>query len=100
MMGENHFAVAPTALYGVILLMAAIAYWILQEMIIASQGEGALLKKAIRGDWKGKLSPLLYTVAVLTAFWSSWVSQAIYVLVALFWLIPDRRIERALSTGE
>jgi len=97
-MGENHFASAPSALYGVVLLMAAVAYWILQQLIIGSQGRDSLLKKAVGSDWKGKLSPVLYVVAILTAFWSQWVSQTIYVLVALFWLIPDRRIERVLST--
>ena len=97
-MGENHFAAAPSALYGVVLLMAAIAYFILQQLIIASQGRDSLLKKAIGGDWKGKLSPVLYVIAILAAFWSHWVSQGIYVLVALFWLIPDQRIERALSS--
>ena len=96
-MGENHFAAAPSAFYGVVLLMAAVAYLILQQLIIESQGRDSLLKKAIGSDWKGKLSPALYVVAILTAFWSHWVSQAIYVLVALFWLIPDRRIERVLS---
>ena len=97
-MGENHFAAATSAFYGVVLLMAAVAYWILQQLIIASQGRDSLLKKAVGSDWKGKLSLVLYVVAILTAFWSHWVSQAIYVLVALFWLIPDRRIERVLST--
>ncbi len=97
-MGENHFAAATSAFYGVVLLMAAVAYWILQQLIIASQGRDSLLKKAVGSDWKGKLSPVLYVVAILTAFWSHWVSQAIYVLVALFWLIPDRRIERVFST--
>jgi uncharacterized membrane protein len=97
-MGENHFAAAPSAFYGVVLLMAAVAYLILQQLIIGSQGRDSLLKKAVGSDWKGKLSPILYVVAILTAFWSHWISQAIYVLVALFWLIPDRRIERVLST--
>ena len=97
-MGENHFAAATSAFYGVVLLMAAVAYWILQQLIIASQGRDSLLKKAVGSDWKGKLSPVLYVVAILTAVWSHWVSQAIYVLVALLWLIPDRRIERVLST--
>ena len=97
-MGENHFAAATSAFYGVVLLMAAVAYLILQQLIIASQGHDSLLKKAVGSDWKGKLSFALYVVAILTAFWSHWVSQAIYILVALFWLIPDRRIERVLST--
>ena len=96
-MGENHFAAAPTSLYGVVMLMAAIAYYILQQLIIASQGPDSLLKKAVGGDWKGKLSPVLYTIAIPMAFLSRWVSLGLYVLVALIWLIPDRRIERALS---
>ena len=69
-MGENHFAAATSAFYGVVLLMAAVAYWILQQLIIASQGRDSLLKKAVASDWKGKLSPVLYVVAILTAFWS------------------------------
>ena len=88
-MGENHFASAPSALYGVVLLMAAIAYWILQRLIIASQGPDSILKKAVRGDWKGKLSPILYAVAIPMAFWWQWVSLSLYVFVALLWLIPD-----------
>jgi uncharacterized membrane protein len=99
-MGENHFAAAPTALYGFVLLMAAIAYWALQQIIIASQGHGSLLKSAIGSDWKGKLSPILYLVAIPTAFWSQWFSGGIYVLVALIWLVPDRRIENVLSASE
>lgn len=99
-MGENHFAAAPSALYGVVLLMAGIAYWILQQSIIVSQGSNSLLKKAIGHDWKGKLSVALYATGVLMAFLSHWVSQGFYVLVALLWLIPDRRIERVLSGRE
>lgn len=75
-MGENHFAAAPSALYGVILFMASIAYWILQELIIASQGRESLLRKAIGGDWKGKSSPLLHLTAIVVAFWLPWISQA------------------------
>ena len=97
-MGENHFAAVPSAVYGVVLLMAAIAYWILQELIIASQGEDSLLKKAVGSDWKGKLSPVLYVAAIPASFWWHWVAQIIYVLVALIWLIPDRRIERMLAS--
>src|SRR4029450_10529148 len=89
-MGENHFAPLPSALYGVVLLMAAIAYFILQQTIIASQGSNSLLKKAIGSDWKGKLSPISYAVAIPMAFWSPWVAQAIYVAIALIWLVPDR----------
>jgi uncharacterized membrane protein len=96
-MGENHFAPAPTALYGFVLLMAAIANWVLQQLIIASQGPDSLLKRAVRTDWKGKLSPFFYLAAIPLAFWSEWISEALYVFVALIWLVPDRRIERILS---
>jgi uncharacterized membrane protein len=97
-MGENHFAAAPCALYGAVLFMAAMAYVILQWTIIASQGPESLLRKAIGGDWKGKVSPLLYLVAIPAAFWSPPAAQSLYVLVALIWLIPDRRIERVIGT--
>ena len=93
-MGENHFASLPTGIYGAVMLMAAIAYFILQQIIIASQGAGSLLKKAIGGDWKGKISPILYMSAISAAFWLPWISLGIYVLVALIWLVPDKRIER------
>jgi uncharacterized membrane protein len=96
-MGENNFAPAPTALYGVVLLAAAIAYRILQRVIIAEHGESSLLAIAISGDLKGKLSLLLYAIAIPTAFLHQWISGGIYVLTALIWLIPDRRIERALA---
>lgn len=96
-MGENHFTAVPTALYGVILLMAAIAYWVLQQTIIAAEGPTSVLKSAVGGDWKGKLSPLLYLIAIVSAFWLQWLAQAIYVLVALLWLVPDRRIEHAIE---
>jgi TMEM175 potassium channel family protein len=77
--------------------MAAIAYWILQQLIIASQGSESVLKKAIGSDWKGKLSPILYASAIPMAFVSRWVSLGLYVFVALVWLVPDKRIEKALS---
>ena len=96
-MGENHFAVVPSALYGVVLLMAGGAYWVLQQAIIASEGEKSMLKRAVGNDWKGKLSPVLYMIAIAVTFWSPWVAQAIYVSVALLWLVPDRRIEHALK---
>jgi uncharacterized membrane protein len=96
-MGENHFAPAPSALYGVVLLMTGLAYWILQELIIAAQGSHSVLKEAIGRDWKGKASPVLYLLAIVCAFRSPMLSQAIYVMVALLWLIPDRRIERVIS---
>jgi uncharacterized membrane protein len=99
-MGENHFAAAPAGLYGVVLLMAAIAYYILQELIIASQGSESLLRRAVGGDWKGKVSPLLYLLAILLSFRWRWLSMAIYVAVTLIWLVPDRRIERALAGAE
>ncbi len=99
-MGENHFAAAPSAAYGAVLLMAAVAYWILQQFIIASQGPDSLLRRAVGSDWKGKLSPLIYIVAIPTAFWSQWISQGLYVLVAFLWLVPDRRIENALASKE
>ena len=99
-MGENHFAPAPTALYGVVLLMAAIAYYVLQSLIIASQGEDSLLRRAVGGDWKGKMSPALYLLAIGTAFVSEWLSLAIYAAVAVIWFVPDRRIERVLVHKE
>jgi uncharacterized membrane protein len=99
-MGENHFASAPAALYGAVLLLAAISYYILQQFIIASQGSNSILKKAVGGDWKGKVSPLLYAVAIPLAFWRQWISLAIYVIVALIWLIPDRRIEKVLRGAD
>jgi uncharacterized membrane protein len=94
-MGENHFAPAPTALYGVVLLMAAIAYRLLQQQIIAADGPASPLAKAIGFDWKGKLSPVLYLMAIGVAFVAAWLAQALYAAVALMWLVPDRRIERA-----
>ena len=96
-MGENHFAAAPSALYGLVLLMAAIAYFTLQQRIIASQGVESLLRRAVGSDWKGKVSPLLYLVAIIASFRSQWIAQALYVLVALLWLVPDRRIEHVLQ---
>jgi len=95
-MGRNPSATVPVAAYGVVLLMAAIAYFLLQHRIIASQGEGSLLKKAIGSDWKGRLSPVLYVAAIVLALVSPLLSETIYVLVALIWIVPDRRIERAV----
>lgn len=93
-MGENDFHHWSIIVYGLVLLMCAIAYYILQGTIIRSQGEGSLLARAIEGDWKGKLSPLVYLSAMLCAFWVPWLSLALYVFVALIWVIPDQRIER------
>ena len=95
-MGENHFALMPSALYGVTLFMAAMAYWVLQTVIISMQGPESLLKKAVGRDWKGKLSPVLYIIGIIVTLWSPAVSQAIYVFVALLWLVPDKRIEKVL----
>ena len=96
-MGESHFASAPTVAYGVVLLMAALAYWMLQQLIIASQGPDSVLKKAVGGDWKGKLSPATYLAAILLACWWPHVAQGLYVAVALIWFIPDKRIENAMG---
>jgi len=98
--GETHFASTPVAVYGVVLFLAAIAYYILQRRIIAQQGPGSLLAAAIGGDWKGKLSPVLYLVGISVSFWNPWIASGVYFLVALLWLIPDRRIERTLATDE
>ena len=97
-MGENHFAAVPTAAYGLVLLMAGIAYYVLQWTIIARQGAGSLLARAVGRDLKGKLSPVAYAVAIPSALLGrQWIAGALYVLVAIMWLIPDRRIERALA---
>jgi uncharacterized membrane protein len=96
-LGENHFAPQPTALYGVALLMPALAYFLLQRTIIAQQGERGPLQRALGRDFKGKASPVLYAAAIGLAFVAPWVSQAIYVVVALMWLVPDPRIERAVQ---
>jgi len=95
--GENHVAATPTAIYGVVLLMAAIAYYILQRTIIAKGGRESFLARAVGRDWKGKLSPVFYLAAIPLAFMSSWIASAIYIFVALLWLIPDPRIEKALT---
>jgi len=94
--GENHLAKVPTAVYGTVLLMAALAYYLLQSSIIAEQGPGSILAKAVGNDWKGKISPIIYFIAVLLAFVSPLISSGLYVLVALIWLVPDPRIERVL----
>ena len=96
-MGENHFSALPTAAYGFVLLMAAFAYLILQQRIIAAQGHDSILRRAIGSDWKGKLSPLLNIAAIGLAFVVPWLSVALYAAVALIWLVPDRRIERVLT---
>lgn len=99
-MGENHLAPVPTALYGLVLLMSAIAYYVLQWTLIGHHGSDSVLARAVGRDLKGKLSPLLYLVAIGCAFLATWIAAAIYVLVALVWLVPDKRIERALLESE
>jgi uncharacterized membrane protein len=96
-MGENHFATIPTAVYGAVLLAAAIAYYVLQKMIISQQGANSKLRAAVGRDIKGKLSPLIYLTAIILAFVNQWIADALYVLVALMWLVPDRRIESKLN---
>ena len=95
-MGENHFAAVPTAAYGVILLMAAMAYWNLQRVIIRSQGANSTLARAVGHDMKGKVSPAAYVAGILVALVAPSVASLLYWCVALWWLVPDRRIERAL----
>ena len=98
-MGENHFAATPSALYGAVLLAAAIAYWILQQTIIAAQGADSPLKAAVGRDWKGKLSPFVYVIGIGATFVWPWVALALYVAVAALWLVPDRRIEKTIHAG-
>lgn len=96
-MGENHFAPLPTAVYGVVLLLAAVAYEILQSMIVAQQGPTSRLAVAVGNDVKGKLSLALYAIAIPSAFVHQWIADGLYVLVVLMWLVPDRRIELKLN---
>jgi TMEM175 potassium channel family protein len=91
---------ASTTVTGAVLLMAAIAYYLLQQTIIRAQGRDSILKKAVGRDWKGKLSPVLYIAVIVATLWSPWISEAILVAAALIWLIPDRRIEHALPRRE
>jgi uncharacterized membrane protein len=98
--GENHLAATPVAVYGFVLLMAAVAYYILQRTIIVQQGRDSLLAAAIGRDWKGKISPVCYLAAIPLAFVNPWIASGLYVLVALMWFVPDRRIERVLVSRE
>src|SRR5438045_4369423 len=98
--GENHVAPTPTAVYGCVLLMASVAWHVLQCAIIAKPGRDSLLADAIGADWKGKLSPALYLAAIPLSFVHPWIGSALYVLVELMWLVPDRRIERLLAGGQ
>ncbi|MBS0577112.1 MAG: DUF1211 domain-containing protein [Proteobacteria bacterium] len=95
-MGENHFAALPTMLYGAVLLMAAVAYAILQRRILRVPGQTPLLASALGSDAKGKLSPLLYAIAIASVWLHPWVACALYAAVALMWLVPDRRIEQRI----
>src|SRR5207253_2124370 len=95
--GENSLAATPSAAYGIVLLGAALAYYALQEAIIRNQGAGSLLAVAVGRDWKGKASPFGYAAAIGLSFVSPWLSEAIYVAMALIWLVPDRRLERTIT---
>lgn len=96
-MGENHFAPLPVALYGVVLLMAAFAYWLLARAIVRTDGPDSVLARALGKDHKGNASVGLYLLAIGLSAWHEWLAEVIYVGVALWWLVPDRRIERALQ---
>jgi uncharacterized membrane protein len=96
-LGENDFAATPAAAYGMVLLAAALAYYVLQAVIIRDQGRASLLAAAVGRDWKGKLSPLLYATGIGLSFISHWLAVAVYVGVALMWLVPDRRVERTMT---
>jgi uncharacterized membrane protein len=96
-MGENHFAATPTAMYGAVLLMCGVAYYVLQREIMKEQGSDGLVARAVGSDFKGKVSPLAYAIAIPIAYVSRWIAGALYVAVALMWLLPDRRIERVLA---
>jgi uncharacterized membrane protein len=97
-MGENHFAPAPVALFGGILLMAAIAYYILARALILYHGSDSTLARALGRDFKGRISIVIYVVAIALSFVSAWVSVGLYVLVAVMWLVPDRRIEKTVDS--
>jgi len=96
-MGENHFAELPTAAYGAVLLLAAIGYYLLQTAIVAEQGQGSRLATALGRDLKGKISPVIYALAIPLAFVSRWIAIGLYVVVSLMWLIPDRRLEARIG---
>jgi uncharacterized membrane protein len=98
-MGENHFARAPVAAYGIVLLAAALAYYALQTAIVRKQGAGSTLAAAVGRDAKGKASPLIYLAGISLTFVDRWIGLTLYVVVALLWLIPDRRVERTISAS-
>ena len=97
--GENPFDAWPTAIYGVLLFMAGIAYLVLERAIVAYNGRDSALAKAVGSDLKGKISAVIYLVAIVLAFVEHWISDALYALVAIMWIVPDRRIEKALAGG-
>jgi len=96
-MGENHFSETPMALYGVVLLMAAIAFTILQKSVLSEHGTDSLLSNVLEKDVKEKLSTILYVLAIPLAFVNQWISAAIFIIVALIWIVPEKRIENALK---
>jgi uncharacterized membrane protein len=97
-MGASGFAPDPTAVYGMVLLMAGVAYWILVRAIISGEGENSLVRRAVGKDRKGVVSVVMYAVAIPCGFFAHWVAHSIYIFVALIWLVPDRRIERILAS--
>jgi TMEM175 potassium channel family protein len=99
-MGATEFAPFPTACYGVVLLLSAIAYYILQSVILATEGPHSKLARAVGADFKGKASPVLYLIAIPAAFVRPWIAGAVYLGVALWWLVPDKRIERILNESD
>ena len=99
-MGENHFAPLPIAIYGVNLLAAAIAFYVLQTSLIKEHGSDSTLKRAVGRDFKGKISPIIYVAAIILAFVNQWIADALYVFVALMWLVPDKRIESRINKSE
>jgi uncharacterized membrane protein len=99
-MGENHFDAIPSMVYGAVLFFAAVAYWLLQRAIIRTDGNESVLQLALGNDLKGKLSPLIYIAAIIATSWHAWIAQLLYVLVAILWIVPDRRIERVLNTHQ
>jgi uncharacterized membrane protein len=99
-MGENHFAELPVAMYGIILLCAAIAYFILARLLLAHHGKDSTLARALGQDVKGKISPVFYLAAIPLAFVRPWMAWSLYVVVAIMWLIPDRRIEKVIVKAE
>lgn len=96
-MGENHFAAIPTAIYGAVLILAAVAYTILQNALIRCNGQTSVLARAVGEDFKGRASVLLYVLAIGLAFVSQWIADAIYVVIAIIWLVPDTRIEKKIT---